>query len=769
LEFDIHFRIPVVERLVVHLPNNNYVQYEPGATLTSLLESPVVKSSMLTEWFNTNARNPGYRHLTYCDFPTEWSWHSSDRLWRKRTPCHKIGRMYYVHPTAGELYYLCMLLMIVKGATSYVDLRTFSGTVYATFREACEARGLLESDNEWSLLFDEAIVSASSHQLRQLFVTVALHCSIGNVHALFDKYWLYFTDDIHRSLTHALANPRYVVPPEQLMPLLIKKLTQLFSNSGGNIEDFNLPKLSARNDPMYENRLLNDELDVEPLVLSMQGQSLLSQLNTDQRHVYDTIIGRVLSSLPGFFFVSGHGGTGKTFLWNTLIANIRSKGKIVLVVASSGVASLLMPKGRTAHSRFKIPFDMNETTMCIIRRGTMLAELIQVSSLIVWDEEPMTHRHCFEALDRTMRDILLEDEPANAIIPFGGKVVVLGGDFRQIVPVVRKGSRSAIVNACFTNSRLWRNVSFLSLHTNMRLANPCLPSKKRAALAEFSKWVLSIRDGTVPVEKMDDEAEPSWINIPPDLMIHDDGDKILALITEMYPNFITNHRNYDYLAVRAIICPNNSTVDDINERIVPMVPGSGVECISCDTISKSAEHIPDFDVLYPTQFLNSINAPNFPCHKLVLKESAMVMLLRNLNQTMGLCNGTRLLISQLGQRVLRCVILTGSRIGDEVFIPRIALNTTNVKWPFTLKRTQFPLCICYAMTINKSQGQTLSTVGLYLKKPVFTHGHLYVAVSCVTSREGLRIVIENDDGSCGSCTQNVVYHEVLDVALAASS
>jgi hypothetical protein len=172
LEFDIHFRIPAVERLVVHFPNNNNVRYEPGAALASLLESLAAKSSMLTEWFNTNARNPGYQLLTYCDFPTEWSWHSSDRLWRKRTPCHKIGRMYYVHPMADELYYLRMLLMIVNVAMSYVDLRTFSGTIYATFREACEARSLLESDNEWSLLFHEAIVSASSHQLRQLFVTV---------------------------------------------------------------------------------------------------------------------------------------------------------------------------------------------------------------------------------------------------------------------------------------------------------------------------------------------------------------------------------------------------------------------------------------------------------------------------------------------------------------------------------------------------------------------------------------------------------------------
>ena len=145
----------------------------------------------------------------------------------------------------------------------------------------------------------------------------------------------------------------------------------------------------------------------------------------------------------------------------------------------------------------------------------------------------------------------------------------------------------------------------------------------------------------------------------------------------------------------------------------------------------------------------------------------MVMLLRNLNQSMGLCNGTRLLITRLGERLLECVILTGSNIGENVYIPRIALNTTNVKWPFTLQRRQFPIRVCYSMTINKSQGQTLERVGVYLKKPVFTHGQLYVAFSRATSRSGLRILIENDDGSCGTETKNVVYHEILAATLGA--
>jgi len=104
---------------------------------------------------------------------------------------------------------------------------------------------------------------------------------------------------------------------------------------------------------------------------------------------------------------------------------------------------------------------------------------------------------------------------------------------------------------------------------------------------------------------------------------------------------------------------------------------------------------------------------NFPCHKLVLKKGVIVMLLRKLNQNMGLCNGTRLLVIELGQRLLQCIILTGSKVGEEVFISRIALNTADVKWPFTLQRRQFPVRICFAMTINKSQGQTLSRVSLY--------------------------------------------------------
>jgi hypothetical protein len=112
----------------------------------------------------------------------------------------KIGRIYYVHPSVGERYYLRMLLLIVKGADSYEALRTYNNITYPTFKEDCNACGLLKEDQEWYNAFDEAANWATSNQLRHLFITMLLFCEIGDEYMFFEKVWKLLTDDIQYNM-----------------------------------------------------------------------------------------------------------------------------------------------------------------------------------------------------------------------------------------------------------------------------------------------------------------------------------------------------------------------------------------------------------------------------------------------------------------------------------------------------------------------------------------------------------------------------------------
>lgn len=252
----------------------------------------------------------------------------------------------------------------------------------------------------------------------------------------------------------------------------------------------------------YGNTLINDELHYDRSELASQHASLLKDLTEEQRCVYDTIIGKALSDSGGIFFVYGYGGTGKTFVWRTLSAAIRSRGDIVLNVASSGIASLLLPGGRTAHSRFAIPITPNEDSTCNIKQGSPLAELLIRCKLIIWDEAPMMHKFCFEALDRTLRDLMRFKNPSSIDQPFGGKTIVFGGDFRQILPVISKGSRQDVVNASINSSYIWRDVQILRLTKNMRLQT--VDSETEASeLQKFSDWVAAIGANCLEVQMMD--------------------------------------------------------------------------------------------------------------------------------------------------------------------------------------------------------------------------------------------------------------------------
>ena len=148
-----------------------------------------------------------------------------------------------------------------------------------------------------------------------------------------------------------------------------------------------------------------------------------------------------------------------------MLATVRAEDGIAIAVASSGIAALLLEGGRTAHSRLKIPVNgISELSTCNMTKQSNEAEFIQVADIIIWDEAPMQHKHTFEAVDRTFQDLTGIDKP------FGGKVVIMGGDFRQVLPVIPRAGRTQVVEASLNRSFLWsRHVCVLTLHQNMRV------------------------------------------------------------------------------------------------------------------------------------------------------------------------------------------------------------------------------------------------------------------------------------------------------------
>ncbi|KAH9618362.1 hypothetical protein KSS87_012461 [Heliosperma pusillum] len=160
----------------------------------------------------------------------------------------------------------------------------------------------------------------------------------------------------------------------------------------------------------------------------------------------------VLKNKGGVFFVYGYGGTGKTFIWRTVCAAFRCKGDIVLLVASSGIAATLIPGGKTAHSRFGIPLSVTENSTCPrIKPGSDLTELLRMAKLIIWDEAPMTHKHSFKALDRSLKDVMRVVDERNVDEPFGGKVVVFGGIFVKFYQLCLKEAEHILCMLLFVH------------------------------------------------------------------------------------------------------------------------------------------------------------------------------------------------------------------------------------------------------------------------------------------------------------------------------
>ncbi|XP_035837083.1 uncharacterized protein LOC110892468 [Helianthus annuus] len=693
---EVHYRRPSVMRLPFHLPGQQPVVFGPDEDINSVLNKPSVKSSILTSEYGNQEKGK-----------------------------KSIGRIHSVSPSLGEAYFLRILLNKVRGPTSFDDIKTVNGKICDTYRDACYALGLLDDDSEYVEAIKEANLTGSASYIRNLFSTMLLSGSLSRPEVVWESSWRYMADDFVYRLAKYHRVTTLSIPDHQLKNYVLVEIEKFLLRNNSSLRRFeSMPYPDMSSYGISDCRLIYEEQAYDTTYLGNLYDSQLTMLTDEQRSVFEEIMAAVNSDNGRIFFLYGYGGTGKTFLWKTLSAAIRSRGQIVLNVASSGIASLLLDGGRTAHSRFSIPLNLTEDSVCNIKPESDLSKLLHETKLIIWDEAPMVHKHAFEALDRTMNDVFNIDTSLNSEIRFGGKVIIFGGDFRQILPVVPNGGRQEIVNASLCSSYLW------------------------------SKY---LGEGNVGGPN-DGEAT---IEIPRDLLITDPSDPIGSLIDFVYPSILENIDAHNYFSDRAILAPKNEVVHEINDRLLAMFPGEEKEYLSSDSLCPSEDVNSTQQRLYSPDVLNGLKISGLLNHRLVLKVGVPVMLLRNIDQRNGLCNGTRLQVKKLHNRVIEAEIISGSNIGTCTYIPRLNLIPSDKKISFSFQRRQFPLAVCFAMTINKSQGQSLSRVGLYLKQPVFSHGQLYVALSRVKTRNGVKILILDNNGKPTDKTTNVVYKEIF--------
>jgi hypothetical protein len=722
--FKMHDHSHSVIRLAVHLPDMQSVYFQEGSHAEAV-QRAANQHTTLTAFFHYNAEH--HTEYNYHEFPLHFVWVSSQRIWkpRQRGQRNTIARMYTVSPKDMEKYCLRMLLLHTRGPTSFEDLRTVNGHTYDTFKEACIVQNLIADDQEWDNALEEAAMHLMPAKLRHLFAIICIHCDPANPLQLWDKYKELMSEDYlyHEGGSQDVAEQRALMCIEDV-------LTQ----NRMSCKDLGLP----------EPNLIPTMQSEECLNLAVEKQQLdiqMEKLNNEQRMMMDMVLRDLemreeAAPQASAYFLDGPGGSGKTMLYNTLISYCKVNAIRVASCAWTGIASTLLDGGRTCHNVFKLPVPIVETSVCHVSPTSSHADYLRDTALFIVDEASMIPCHALRAIDRMLRDISGND------VLFGGKIFLLGGDFRQVLPVVPRGSRTAIVENCLKSSPLWKSFTVVKLVKNMRADED---------QQEFARWLLELGNGNLKVD--DKDAPPGSIQIPWQSNIVQDN--------------IADHVFHDLSDIikvtkSVILTPTNEASLKINNIVIKKVEGAPTEYLSADRVVCDDDQEANN---YPVEFLHSITPSGMPPHRLILKSGAVIMLLRNIDIKKGLCNGTRLIVHHALKHIIDAKVLTGACRGARIFIPRIKLAPSDVNLPFILERRQFPIRLAYSMTINKAQGQTFDKVGIHLTAPVFSHGQLYVAFSRARSFNSTYVCLEKTDVQGlfekKYITQNVVFKEVL--------
>jgi hypothetical protein len=352
--------------------------------------------------------------------------------------------------------------------------------------------------------------------------------------------------------------------------------------------------------------------------------------------------------------------------------------------------------------------------------------VIRETAIIIWDEAPMANKAVFDCVHDVCSKCMESD------LPFGGKIIILLGDFRQTCPVIRGGSKSQVIDASIKSSPLWQH--FTTFVLSMPIRN--------AMDLDYATFVDDIGDGLVDNTTFDLLRKASTEN---------------DVVAFVYPPHILT--DPEKCLNRAILAPTNRQINTYNNIVLDRIVGDQRTYIATDSLKEAA----DCNLRSPNSILDYVRhhpPPGIPNHTTIIKTNAVYRLLRNFSVDRGLVKNARVCVVDVGLRLITVRLLAQRdnrfATAEVILIPRITF-TARVPSGHTLLRQQFPLAPAYGVTFNSCQGLTLDVAGFDLTTPVFSHGQLYTALSRIRHHKAgvVRLPVGVDT------SPNVTYHELL--------
>lgn len=367
-----------------------------------------------------------------------------------------------------------------------------------------------------------------SRQLRRLFVRILLHCQPLHPEELWENFKEAMSEDYVRHFDMLQGqNKAYM------------QINSMLRAEGKSLADFPQMEQLIENSGEEDYMTLKEDMEI--------GTKQYKQLNEKQKEIVDLILNRLDNNNNNHnncFYIDGPGGSGKTFIYTTIYHLARIRNKRVCTMAFTGIAATLLPTGKTVHKTFGLPVPLFADSSSAIKIQTKEAQYLKETDIYIWDEAPMAPRYALEIMDRTLRDIMNND------FPLGGKIVLLGGDFRQLLPIKLHATRSKIVNLSIKYSSIWKIFIKFSLTQNMRVLQEEI---------EFAKFLLDMGDGIL--NDLNDN-----IQIPECCVAPINAD----IVEDIYGDLIRK-KEFVKVAKCAILSARNVDVDEINKKVVDLL------------------------------------------------------------------------------------------------------------------------------------------------------------------------------------------------------